>query len=742
VLRASASGVEFVYRDGQGRFYRIRATPSAVHAMPSGEPETMRRLVRALGLRLGQQPEAAEWIAETSARARSLSKWKTFHGSGESLPPMHRACDALLQRTASALADGGREPGQHVVELEAMLAELSTMSATLGATLDSFRVLLWLALGEFDRALRHWASVHGEAQTTDRGDPWAHARVALMSGFRGRASVARTAIEQLVASSRDSEDLRLAGELYMRLDFAREAYASLRQAAGEHDDFASWRRVASSAAQAKLHEHTREAAWRMVERARQGTEMFEAAMSLREAGAFIDAERVLERLLDDPQTPKSLHAIASLELARSYLWRLELEQASRLVRELSNTESEHAGPAARILGAAAVLAGRHDEALELLDRAIALHPRDDEALLWRARAHIGRDELEAADADLVRANMGDRTSWQLLAALVREQLVTGSVLAGRERYFIQTNLRQLLGDSPGHWASASIIEQIEAALARLGGNLGARLTSSIDAPDRLRWLDEVESPRARAEHLQLRLIHDELDAVLAEFQRFAEECPDVPTAVTYAAELCLWNGDYARASSMFEAVWATTRTRWGYVGGGAAAVMLGRHERALELWAEGAREYTYMIAEATYAYRGELYLARGELDRARSDLEHAVTAKPFRLGAWVVLGLLHARVGDAAGLRRCFAQVEALAPVLVHLVRPPGLGDTSPAEQEAILSAALVALRGNRSTVLYSFYVDDQLHVVQAGALPAWQTLARRMLEAFAEELVAESCWR
>jgi tetratricopeptide (TPR) repeat protein len=350
---------------------------------------------------------------------------------------------------------------------------------------------------------------------------------------------------------------------------------------------------------------------------------------------------------------------------------------------------------------------------------------------------MGRGDLEAADADLVRANMGDRTSWQLLAALVREHLVPGSVVGGRERYFIQTNLRQLIADP----ASASVIEQIEHALRRLGGNLGVRLTSLADGPDRLRWLDEIESPRARAEHLQERLIHTDLEGVLADFRRFAEELPEVPTAVTYAAELHLWNGDYDRASAMFEDVWARTRTRWGYVGGGAAAFLLGRHERALELWAEGAREYTYMDAEATFAYRGELYLARDELDRARSDLEHAVAAKPYRLGAWVVLGLLHARAGDTAELQRCFARVEALAPVLVHLVRPAGLLDTSPAAREAILAAALAALRGNRSTVLYTFYIADQMHVVQAGALPAWQTLARRMLEVFADELVAESCW-
>lgn len=743
-LRASAAGIEFSYRGADERCYRVNVKVSrsgrlSVHAIPSGEPEVLGRVVRALAVRLGQQPEAPRWVAEARTRAGAQARWKSFGGSGDSLPPAQQACDALVQ-LAEAAIDRGKLEAAELGEHTARVRELADHSQAVGDALDQLGLVLWLALGDFARALRWWDPIRARIEASST--PPARACVALMAGFCGRAAEARAALDRLLECSRDGHDLRVAGELYHPLP--GEAGDALARAADEQDDFPSWRRVVVSAAQAGQRERTRDAARRLLERARDPAELVEAASWLREGGAFIEAERVLERVLEQPSPPSANHRVAALELARSYLWRLELDRAARLAAELLQRElegPEHAsaaGVASRILGAAELLAGRPRAAIEHLDRAIAFDPRDDEALLWRARAHDRCGDALAAEADLARTDMGDRTAWQLVFALVREHLHT-SCRKDREWYFAESNLRQLLGEAPADGV-ASIAERIEQALARLGGNLGPRLTTPTDGPDKLRWLDEVESPRARAERLQKRLVHAEVETVLADFDRHAREFPQVPTFITYAAEIRLWIGDHASASESFERVWQTTRTRWGYIGAGAAALMLGRFDRALELWAEGESYYAYMEAEATYAYRGELHLRRGDLELARRDLEHAVAAHPGRLGAWIALGLVHARTGDEAGLRRCFAQAEARCPVLIHMVRraaPGERGDDTPTTLAVLLEAALERLRGNRSTVLYTFYEQDRLHVLPAGALTTWQELGERLLQYFADELIA-----
>ncbi|HLT34995.1 MAG TPA: hypothetical protein VK034_01885 [Enhygromyxa sp.] len=741
-LRASASGIEFIYRGTDKRCYRVNVMVSrsgrlSVHAIPSGEPEVLGRLIRALAVRLGQQPDARRWVAEASSRARALARWKSFSGSGDALPPAQQACDELVQLVEAAIEQGKLDAAA-LAEHMARIRELTGRSQEVSEALDELCLVLWLALGEFGRALRWWDEIRARIEASSK--PPARACEALMAGFSGRAPEVRAALTRLVEDSRDSHDLRVAGELYHPLP--GEAVDALARAADEQDDFPSWRRVAVCAAEADQRDRIRDAARRLVDRARDPAELLEAARLLREGGAFIEAERVYQRLRED--SPDAVRDIATLELARSSLWRLELDRAIALAGELLQREHDGperasvAGQAARILGAAELLAGRPRAAIEHLDRAIAADPRDDEALLWRARAHDRCADYLAAEADLARTDMGDRTAWQLMFALVREHLQS-SCRNDREWYFVASNLSQLLGDA-GEDDVASTAERIEQALARLGGNLGARLTTTSDGSDPLRWLDEVESPRARAERVQRRLIHCGVETVLADFDRCAREFPQVPTFITYAAEIRLWLGDYADASESFERVWEATRTRWGYVGGGAAALMLGRFDRALELWAEGESHYTYMEAEATYAYRGELYLRRGDFELARRDLEHAVGASPGRLGAWIALGLLHARTGDEAGLRRCFAQVEARAPVLMHMIRraTPGEpeGDT-PTVLATLLEAALERLRGNRSTVLYTFCDDDRLHVLPAGMLSTWQELAERLLQYFADELIA-----
>lgn len=261
---------------------------------------------------------------------------------------------------------------------------------------------------------------------------------------------------------------------------------------------------------------------------------------------------------------------------------------------------------------------------------------------------------------------------------------------------------------------------LRSGIALLGGNRSVTPTTVRNGT--LRWEDELSSPRRRAELLQESLMHRPVQDVLAEFEALARAHPKIPFYQTYAAELLLWLGDYERAYEWFRRLWRDTRTRWGYVGAGASAFLLGEHERALALWREGLDHYEYMEAEATYCYRGELYLARGDHKAAEADLTRATRAQPARLGAWIDLALLQSQQTQAAASEST-AQIERLAPAFWFRAQQRS---SSPVEA---LTTLRDMMRGNRASRMYSL-IDEagEFRVVGAGA-PA------RLAEAAGEQL-------
>ncbi|WP_146157292.1 tetratricopeptide repeat protein, partial [Enhygromyxa salina] len=367
--------------------------------------------------------------------------------------------------------------------------------------------------------------------------------------------------------------------------------------------------------------------------ARRPEQLLATARMQREAGDFLLAEATLELIVrEHPGAHERTRREASLELATSRLWRGEHEGAASLARGLLVDDPSDAA-ALRTLGIAMHLGGRSGEGLALLVRALELDPRDDEARLWRAEILDQQGEYSAARFEVNEVSIGDFPAWQLLRALVEEHHTPNRRIDHDTWFIVDTNIRALLGDdAPGDTKAdhQTAVNSIARALGRLGGNRSKRLTTASEDGS-LRWL-EIESPRHRAELLQLQACHRPLDEVIREFERLAAEYPAVPFFVTYAAELLMWRGEYERAFVLFERIWYATRTRWGYVGAGAAAMLLGRGDRALELWEEGKAHYLYIDAEATYCYRGELLRERGELGLARGDLELAVRARPERLG--------------------------------------------------------------------------------------------------------------
>lgn len=751
-LRANKRGVEFLYRAPGDRWFRVEASvdprrPAAlrVRGLPGSDPATLARLVKAVERCLLRSAPARAWLDGAQALITRLGAMQVFGGEAGGSDQRVRAVDQLLRYATQvrAATPEQAEQAKQVASIEAVLAEAS--GRVDASTLAPFSVALWLASGAFEQALACWGRSAAAIEADDSRAALACA--AIMFAYRGHVAKAQASAQRLAAKARDANDARHAGELLELLGQPQLATPLLRIAASDAGEdtsaFDVHFRLAYVAAAAHEHEQTRHAAERMCALAQRPEQLLAAARMQREAGEFLAAEATLAQLVHEPagvheQTLRE----ATLLLANAKLWRSDHEGAANLCGPLLQANAND-GAALRALGVAEHLGGRSRAGLELLVRALEIDKHDDEARLWRAEILDQLGEYSAARFEVNEVSIGDFPAWQLLRALVEEHHTPTRRIDHDTWFIVDTNIRAILGDEAPADTKAThdiAIDSITRALGRLGGNRSTRLTTAT--PDgSLRWL-EIASPRHRAELLQLHACHQPIDEVIAEFAQLAAEHPTVPFFTTYPAELLMWRGEYEHAFTLFEQIWYATRTRWGYVGAGAAAMLLGRDERALELWEEGKGHYLYIDAEATYCYRGELLRKSGELEQALPDLELAVQARPERLGAWVNLALLHHATGREAPLRAAVARVESLCPAFAWEARRDArLEDVGPFSPDALaryMSTLLELMRGNRSSVMYTI-VDrsDSLRVVPVVQPEVWRDFGRRSLALFEDELLS-----
>ncbi|MEM6959001.1 MAG: hypothetical protein AAF645_25190, partial [Myxococcota bacterium] len=431
----------------------------------------------------------------------------------------------------------------------------------------------------------------------------------------------------------------------------------------------------------------------------------DAARLALELGRFERARAAFQWLAADPR--RRPEAIA--ELAKLALWSMRLDDAVVWAERLLEVDEDSA-LGWRVRGGALHLQGAHDAAREDLYRAHRIDAGDNETKLWLAEVcHALQDPR--AHTWIKDVHFGDVPVWQISRARVQ----AAREGQGPKTWFIlRHSLRQALGPE------ATLTERrddpaslplLDAAMARFGGNRTARLTF-CDSPGSLRWADEVRSPRKQAEALQLTLARRRAEDVLADFRALERRHPDVPFFGTYAAEIELWMGRYEAALERFERLWRDHQTRWGYVGAGACCAMLGRDAQALAYFDAGQSVYSFLPAEATYCYRAEIWLRAGRFSEARADLDLVVEHRPSRVGGWLLRARLGLKTNDGALVDAARRAVARHCPALCVLVERDAPWSDDPVEQTRFVDRSLMCLRGNRSSVLHTFFDGDEMATV------------------------------
>ncbi|MFN8643984.1 MAG: tetratricopeptide repeat protein [Candidatus Binatia bacterium] len=491
------------------------------------------------------------------------------------------------------------------------------------------------------------------------------------------------------------------------------------------------------------------------------------ATTLLEIGELERAADLYRAMLDDPATePEAREA-----LARLCLWRGDLEGALAEADALPRDGTV----ARRVRAAVSVLRGDPVAARALLDAVIGDDPRDGEAYLWRAEAHLRLRQRDAAHRDVDRGlqhgyafaafavrllaelppptrinRLGEAMSRAYLRLRPTARTWAKGVLR-QVREELHAEITATCADGAAMLADTSarrLAAALECSLRAMRGNRTPRGTW-VRADGTLAPLPPTTSPRilARAALELVRVapvaeVRRALDALAARF-------PDSSMPIVHRGELHLWLGDYAAARADLEAAIALHReTRWAWYGLAWLDVLAGDPRRALQTCAEGIAVMHHSEGAVALIVRGEAYRLLGRLDEARRELQRSNEVFPSRLSAWINLALVHGAAGDGDAQRATMRRIAAMAPTLVsqaaaelgeatfeHVVlERPWRRDGAPvAALDALLRHLLTMMRGNRASGLITYFTraGELRHVPRGGrddrllAPPSADRLAR-----------------
>jgi len=441
--------------------------------------------------------------------------------------------------------------------------------------------------------------------------------------------------------------------------------------------------------------------------------LLEAARIGFEVGAYEMAQRELEAAAQlDPRDLRPHISLATLALFAS-----DLQGASRALAPARELEGDHP-LVLRTEAALDVLSWKHADAIDKLDRVLAVSPDDAEAYTWLAEARLRLGDYEGTYLALHHATM--RSDGYLLPAWIMRALGRmqrpddpdhmPSLDQFRE---LSEGVAELVPDAYVELSSGDrrrAAEVLERALDALGGNRTPQSSHVVDG--KLRRLSARTTPR-HASRRALQLIRSAsppralaaLDAVVARY-------PESSLPICHRGELYLWLGDLDRARSDLDAAIAIKEgTRWAWIGLTGIENLEGRFERALEVSARGVAVMNDTVGNSVYAYRADAAAALGRLDEALADLETSVALSKTRFGAWVSLvAVLDAR-GQHARAAEVFAKLVDWAPgILSDAAREEGVTlfetrelSAGLEERQEITRAILRLLGGNRSSTCVTY---------------------------------------
>ncbi|MFO7564881.1 MAG: tetratricopeptide repeat protein [Enhygromyxa sp.] len=482
-----------------------------------------------------------------------------------------------------------------------------------------------------------------------------------------------------------------------------------------------WMEAAGLHARLDQRDAARDALQRALELAPAADELIyrrEGARVAIDAGHFELAIACLVRALE-LEPAADLH----VQLAELHSWAGD-DQAAKAASERALALDPEFGPALRMRGALEVRAGRHEQAIELLKRAIERDFVDYQAHLWLSEAYLRLDRFAEAHAQLHHGTMNADgflfVAWLLRFLIVAaEQRDPDEILTPNRTEEFDAALRELCPElAPQALASmrtADLCAAVEAGLAALRGNRSVYATHVVDG--RLTRLHARTGCRHQSRWALQLLRVASGDECLARFAEIVARYPGSSLPLCHRGELHLWLGNFEAARADLEAAIASVEgTRWAYMGLSTLALVRGDPQACLEINARGVEVMQGTEGPAIHVYRGEAKRLLGRDAEAIAELEQALEWHPARASATINLALSYQRAGERSGFERLWLRLrDEQAPGLLsdaaHELGLTIIGDDDwqpdDAVKLAVLERSLAMMGGNRSSGLITYWTGD-----------------------------------
>ncbi len=471
-----------------------------------------------------------------------------------------------------------------------------------------------------------------------------------------------------------------------------------------------------------------------------------AAYAFELIGAFDEAEQLLKRAVTlDASIPEG-----HLGVLRLALWRGDHARALPLAKDAQARFPD------RIEGfrgeaIAHFLADDTAAAIEAVDRALQVCPNDPETLLWRAGHRIMNADYAGALEDIQVSALRIRWPAQGVLHILLQSRRGDDVFEMLNHPALRDNFHDgLFTSTLPAWMGAerqaraetsvpALIEEVEALIGEMAGNRTALATRvrTVDGRATLERLPTVARSRTESGNALKMLRTHPFEDVAAQFDTLLATYPESPHPWCYRGELWLWKGDYDRAMADFDEGLRNIPVRWGFVGKAAIHILRGEAEAAEAQIQICAEKFDAIPGATTHVYVGELRRRQQRFAESEYELMEGLRAKPKRHAARMNLALTLAALG-----RRDEAQAawnglwEAIPGILWEAGQIEGVPldeRTSLGAMEVIAERALKMMRGNRSSHLITYFVDDAMRIAPDTA--HWQQCAAEALDV-QEELI------
>jgi len=412
---------------------------------------------------------------------------------------------------------------------------------------------------------------------------------------------------------------------------------------------------------------------------------------------------------------KNLKKIDKIEysflLGRYYLWQNKKKKVEKQIKIIQ--ESSYRQKAIYLKAVLLALDNKNKEALKLFNKIEKYHTKGDkEFYSWRCEVKRKLKDFNGTRLDNETSrqfgyNLGSHIN-QILSQFdqglgAKARVIEGNQSKVNHILYLEELAKNLpmLKVKDNNWPQA-----LEKLLEKLAGNRSHIITTI----EKNNLKAHLLKPYARvaSRRIQLLIRTRGLARSILELKKLIKSYPYSAHPLTHIGEIYLWKGQLKKAEAMFrKALKKNGYVSWANIGLIASLLYQNRSQEALALCKVYERDFP--PAPTLYIYIGEYYLMQKDFPMAKQYLQKAVFYRNNRITSYINICLYYLYQNRDKEAMKLFNFVEGkIKPLFFDIYEKLGVEKITIQNIEEVLFAVLKSMRGNRSSVLITYYYQKK----------------------------------